>query len=847
MPQSCTTKRLSRRITLTHAGLVADEGARRFWPAWVVVLLGLGAWLMGWVGLSEFVRWPGLVWSGAFLVLVGWGAWGMRVPTRREAETLVDQTIPGRPMAALADRPAPTGGIPETLVIWEAFQARMAEQLNQLQTVWPDLRLSHLDVFGLRYVALGLVVLGLLFGGGSRTPKPVGGASEGLSIASGPAWEGWLQPPLYTRKPTLYLADLKTPRIQIPQGSTVSLRFYGAKAENGLRESVSGSDARPEAVRHEFVALQDGELEVTGPNGRIWSVDVAGDIAPEVRLSGPLTLGQKGVFFQPFHASDDYGIATGEARFMLDLSQVARTFGLMVEPDPIGPAIVDLPLPFSGNRAAFDGELEEDLSTHILANLPVVMVLSVDDGAGQTGVTEPVNVTLPGRRFFHPAAAAVIEIRRDLLWSAANGPRALQLLRAVAYRSEDYLRSDEARKQIVDAIEALIPLVDRGIAQAEKPQIAADLWALALELEEGALSDARERMRRAQQRLEEAMRNGATPEDIEELMQELRDATQDYLQLLAEERGVEQRESDMPDQGDAETLSNDQIQEMLDEIQQLMEAGRMEEAMALLEMLNQLLESLQFQEGQGEGQPMPGQEALEGLSDTLRDQQELSDDAYRELQERFNQRPGQSGQQGGAENSQPSEREGSGLGVGENGGSGAENDQGPGTEGTFEQRQEALRRELKRQRQGLPRLEGPPAGAAEEALDRAEGAMRRAEDALRDGDIPEALDQQSQALDALRDGLRNLGEAMRRDQDQASNREGQEGGTARQSGQSRRSDPLGRSLGDGGRAGTEDSLLSDEEIRRRADELLDDLRRRSGELSRPEAERDYFNRLLEQF
>ena len=57
----------------------------------------------------------------------------------------------------------------------------------------------------------------------------------------------------------------------------------------------------------------------------------------------------------------------------------------------------------------------------------------------------------------------------------------------------------------------------------EKREVIAEaLWELALEIEEGDVSDARERMERAQERLSQAMKNGASDEEIAELMQELR-------------------------------------------------------------------------------------------------------------------------------------------------------------------------------------------------------------------------------------------------------------------------------------------------------------------------------------
>ena len=60
-------------------------------------------------------------------------------------------------------------------------------------------------------------------------------------------------------------------------------------------------------------------------------------------------------------------------------------------------------------------------------------------------------------------------------------------------------------------------------------------------------------------------------------------------------------------------------------------------------------------------------------------------------------------------------------------------------------------------------------------------------------------------------------------------------------------DPLGRENGENGRIGTDEQLLQGEDVYRRARELLDEIRRRSGEQSRPDAELDYLKRLLERF
>ena len=57
-------------------------------------------------------------------------------------------------------------------------------------------------------------------------------------------------------------------------------------------------------------------------------------------------------------------------------------------------------------------------------------------------------------------------------------------------------------------------------------EIADLLWALAIDLEDGDVDDALERMRQAEERLSQAMKNGASEAEIAELMQELREANE---------------------------------------------------------------------------------------------------------------------------------------------------------------------------------------------------------------------------------------------------------------------------------------------------------------------------------
>ena len=71
-------------------------------------------------------------------------------------------------------------------------------------------------------------------------------------------------------------------------------------------------------------------------------------------------------------------------------------------------------------------------------------------------------MTLPARRFFDPLAAAVIEQRRDLLWSKDNAPRVAQVLRASRTGPRGLFRSETAYLRLRVILRRLETLIRRG-------------------------------------------------------------------------------------------------------------------------------------------------------------------------------------------------------------------------------------------------------------------------------------------------------------------------------------------------------------------------------------------------
>ncbi len=849
-------RQLRLALRLTWVGMLAERVTQAFWPLWSVLLAAAAALMLGLQDHTPLeLVWAlsGLAALGA-LAALGRGFWRFRVPRGTEAEDRLDRTIPGRPISALGDRMAVGAGDPAAKEVWRAHIARMTERVRDAHAVTPDLRVARRDPYALRYVALLAFAMAVLFGSVMRVASVAEMTpGAGGALAAGPAWEGWVEPPAYTGKPPLYLGDINQTKFAVPEASRLTIRLYGEVGALGVTESVSGRGAEAGSSsdsQQSFEIAQSGRLIIDGPGGAEWQIEVLDDTAPSVELTGAPTRGVSGEMRQEFLARDDFGVQSGTARLMLDLDAVDRRHGLALDPESRPAIELDLPITISGDRSEFEETLIENLSQHPWATLPVKLELLVQDALGQQGASVAAPGILPGRRFFDPLAGAIVEQRRDLLWNRANAPRIAQVLRAVSHRPDDVFDSETAYLKLRFALRRLEVFSEYGISDEQQQGLAQVLWDIAVMIEDGNLADAAERLREARERLAEAMRNGATEEEIAELMQELREAMRDYMRQLAQQQQQDGQQS-AENQQNMQEITGDQLQALMDRIQELMEQGRMDEAQELLDRMAEMMENMQVT--QGENGMDPGEQAMEGLADTLRQQQGLSDDTFGELQEQFNQ-PGQEGdgqQQGemGQNGTLPGQqgREGEGNQMGQGQGQNGTPQPGQGERPGLSQqglagRQQALRDELNRQQGNLPGAGTPEGDAARDALGRAGRAMDEAEDALRDNDMAGALDSQAEAIEALRDGMRDLGEVLAQQQ-----QDGQQGDAFSNRQSNRPLDPLGREAGSQGEIGTDEQLLQGDDVYRRARELLDEIRRRSGDRTRPEGELDYLRRLLDRF
>ncbi|AXC51037.1 DUF4175 family protein [Paracoccus suum] len=867
--------------------------ARGLWLAFVWAALGIAAFALGAGNLlaPDPLGWVVAGWLALLALAIAWGLWRLRRPSPGAVQARVDAALPGRPLSALGDEIAVGAGDGDSAALWQAHRVQMWQAAQRARPARPRPGLARRDPIGLRLAALTALAMAVLFGSTTQLGHGLGaiaatlGGPLGRTPAVGPGWEGWAAPPEYTRRPVIYLSALPEDEVlRLPKGSRVSFRLYGGDA--GLTQDIgpAAADTPPEAPV--FTAEHTGAITVAG---RRFAVEVLPDDPPVIAAGAAPQRRADGRLVQAFTAGDDNGVVSAEASVVLDLAAVDRRYGLAVDPDPRDPLVLALPLPARGSRTDIKGSLIADLSRHPLANLPVTVSLRARDGIDQQAEAPPMHTILPGRRFFDPLAAALIEVRRDLLWSRTNAGRSAQILRAISWQPQGLLE-----QPAVDALRGVIGKLEYvSITPQVRDDIAEVLWNTAVQIEDGGLADALEAMQRAQERLSEAIRNGATPDEIKRLMSDLKTATDAYTQMLAEQGEADPNEKFVKNQP-GQKITGDQIQAMMDEIERLMNEGRTAEAQELLEQFNRMMENLKVTQGQGGegGQGSPQRR----LADTLREQQRLADDAMRQLQDDFMGTPGDSGQAG-----QPGGMAGEQPGMGQSGeaqtgeaqtgeGQTGEGQSGQGQSGQGEvqgqpgggqpgegqsdqpggdgpgglaDRQRALRDQLGTQRGMLPGPGSDEGEAARRELDRAGKAMGEAEDALRGGDPGGAMDRQAEAIEAMREGLRALGrlqgEGEGQGQTEGAPEQGPEGsrpGGRSDPGQAPMpylprppTDPLGRdTTGSGSTVTTGDGLPeTGRDPARRAHELLDEIRRRSGELTRPEDERSYLRRLLDQF
>ncbi len=817
MPESATAKSaqapvgslLSARIGLARAAVFWE----RCWPEFAAALGVLGVFVAAALfDLPEMV--PGWVHAGALallaalLVVAIWqGVRALRFPGESEGRRRIEAAsgLEHRPLATLADRLAGGGGDPVSVALWQAHRERMARRVRSLRVGVPLAGFLGRDPYGLRVVLTIALLIGFLSAGADSGDRVLRALAPQLSFTPGVGapvtLDIWVTPPDYTGDPPLFLQrDAAKDPILVPTGSTVLAQVSGGSEQPKLEIAGKSTEfARIDAKNFKGGAtLTAGDrLSVTQAGRTLgsWPIKIVPDLPPTITFAN---IPQKQAHDQlkiEFRAADDYGVEGAKA-------VMKRVDG----PDD-DLMTLDLPLPGLHLKAARNAAFY-DLTPHPWAGLPVEMHLEASDALGQIGKSETVTLTLPERIFHHPFAKALIEQRRELTIHPKDRDVVSETLSDLSQRPAFF----DDDKVVFLGLRIAAMRLQRGDAKTAIPSVQQLLWDLALRLEDGHATMAQRDLRDLMQALQDAINRNAPDSEIERLTKELKDAIDRYLQALAQNL-QRQNGEDAPPIDPNRLMSERDLQRMLDRAKDLARMGAKDAARDLLSQLQNMLENLRMaQPRQMQGN---GNQAMRDLQQLQQRQQSLLDRTFRQS------RQGQQGQQG---------QRGQGQRPGQGQGDAAE--------------QDAIRRML-----GEVMRQLGEQGDVPQALGRADRSMRDSSEALGRGSPGDAVGPETEALDALQQATKEMIDQMTGAFGGPGNFGDLPDGTRPNADR----DPLGRPTGDSAEGTYTDGRLrmgqskDDSFGLERAKEILDELRRRAGDTSRPPEEHDYIDRLLRRF
>jgi uncharacterized protein (TIGR02302 family) len=829
-----------RKVLLSRVALVFEK----IWPrAWI--LLGI-AGLFILVSLAGL--WPrlgelthkivlglfGLAGAAALISLLS-----VRWPSRELAIRRVESVsgVRHRPASSYEDTLSHGGEDTRTAALWKVHRQRLADSLSRLRVGVPAPRTDRRDPFALRaLLLLSVLVLTIIVGDSAADRLWSAFRLSPLAKGAEARLDAWITPPAYTGKPPIMLADgglsLTRPpeprsgALTVPDRSLLIVRASGA-GMRGLALEVTGEGGAPQRLEAPTpdnpTEVMELKLEVRssgtvralsgGTQVASWSFTVTPDHTPKIVLTKPPERSARGGFKVFYKVEDDYGVVSAEARIKRILAKPDTSSTAWARPEKKGaklpyerPPVLALRLPRAYPKLA-EGHSLHEIGDHPWAGMKVELTLIARDLAGQVGKSETIEITLPERRFTKPLARAVVEQRRRLTEDSRNRPLVARALDGLTTEPAGFI--DDL--QVFLGLRSVFWRLQREDTRAGRNSVIDQLWHVALRIEDGDLSDAERALRAAQDKLQQALRDGASDEEIARLMQELRQALAQYLDQLARQADGQQPKG--MDRG-MEMLSQQDLDQMLKNLEAMARSGNRDMAEQMLSDLRDLLDRLQSgRMADQQGSQRLGK-MMDEFSDIIGKQQRLLDDTFGEQQK---QKGGQKGQKGGGKKD------------------GQKGEGGAGDEPSgLGDRQRELKERLGRLQQGLKELGMQAPGQ----LNGAEGSMGRAEKGLRDGDLGKGADQETRALEQLRQGAQDMAKQLL---SQMPSRYGMGGSRTEL-------DPMGRppQKTDGPDQGNT-VKVPDEIDMQRAREILEELRKRLGETGRPPVELDYLERLLKRF
>src|SRR6266849_2315923 len=650
------------RLQLTQALQRAKYAIawERSWPHFARLLTVAGlflavSWAGLWLALPFVARAIGL---GVF-VLLALGALlplvRFRWPSREEGLSRLDRGtgIRHRPATALTDTLATQD--PVALALWQAQRERTLASIKRIRAGLPSPRLVIHDPWALRALVAVLMVAAYIAAGDERLLRMDAAFDwNGVLSPANIRVDAWVTPPLYTGKPPIILSaankEAAVPAagpMPVPAGSTLIVRSSGGTldvvAGGAVTEAVPTEQAPKGTNERHFTITGDGTAHVRAPSGQPqWKFSAIPDRAPTIALAKDPERQARGALQMSYKIEDDYGVTEAQAHFAVRPNDAPKSDApkAAAEPRPLFDAPqFSLVLPNARTRNGV-GQTVKDLSEDPYAGADVTLTLTAKDEAGNEGRSEPFNMRLPERLFTKPLARALIEQRRILALDANQNTPVYAALDALMIAPELFMPETGQYLGLYSVARQL----EAARTDDAMREVVASLWALAVTIEDGDITDVDKALRAAQEAIKQALERGASDEEIKKLTENLRAALDNFIRQLVEQQRNNPQQLARPLDPNTKMLSQQDIKNMIDRMERLSRSGDKDAAKQLLEQLQQMLENLQMaQPGQSGDSDM--EQALNELGDMIRKQQQLRDKTYKQGQD--SRRDRMRGKQGG--------------------------------------------------------------------------------------------------------------------------------------------------------------------------------------------------------
>jgi uncharacterized protein (TIGR02302 family) len=825
----------------------------RLWPALAAVATVGGlflavSWLGLWLWLPPLARAAGVLVFVALLVVAALPFLSLRMPGLPDGLRRLDRDsgLKHRPATAIADELAVTSKDPYSLALWNAHLQRARQAAHALKAGIPSPRVAKRDPYALRALVLVACIATFFAAGGERLKRIATAFDwQGVVLPANFRVDAWVIPPLYTGKPPVILPGIHpgesfaqmTSPVSVPVNSTLVVRATGkidldVSGSGGVTPAKEEARAPAGTEEHRFTIAATGAASLRGVGDDVtWSFNAIPDKPPIIALTKDPQQQGRGSLLLSYRLEDDYGVTSAQATFVrkddgTPQNGTARPL--------FGPPDIALILPQARTKKG-TGQTIKDLTDHAWAGAEVTMTLVAHDDGGNVGKSEPFTFRLPERVFGKPLARALVEQRRNLALDANARERVLTALEALAL-APDKFNTDAG---IYLGLRTISQLLVHAKSDDDLRDVVGRLWTMAVDIEDGDMADAQAALRNAEEALRNALERGASDAEIKQLMDQLRAAMDRYMQALAQQLR-NHGELARPLDRNSKVLSQRDLKNMLDRLENLARSGSRDAARQLLSELEQMMENLQMASPDGnDGDDDDMMSQLDDLGDMIRQQQDLRDRTFKQGQEQRRQRgPQPPGRPGQPRQGQPQP-------------------QSPEM-GQLQQNQQALRDRLNKLLDELKQhgfgqnqqgQEGQGQGQGQDGMDqlgRAGQAMGEAEGELGNSDPDSAVDSQGRALDALRKGAQSLAQSMQ----QQMGRGGQGPGLVGRFGQPRAqqdTDPLGRPVRGHDYSDDQTVKVPGEIDVQRARRIIEELRKRFGEIGRSQEELDYIERLLKDY